>query len=110
MYQQIIGSLQYVANETRPDIAFIVNLATIVHMTALKRVLRYLKGMQDLALTYTRESTPALVAFSDTDWAGDTETRRSTSGNIFLMCGAAVTWASRKQASVTLSTATTIRC
>ena len=73
-------------------------------MTALKRVLRYLKGKQDLALTYMRETTPALVAFSDADWAGDTETRRSTSGSVFLMCGAAVTWASRKQASIALST------
>ena len=96
-YQQIIGSLQYVANGMRPDIAFIVNALsrynsapTELHMTALKRVLRYLKGKKDLALTYTRETTPALVAFSD--WAGDTETRRSTSGNVFLMCGAAVTW------------------
>ena len=62
-------------------------------MTALKRVLRYLKGTQDLALTYTRGTTPALVAFSDADWAGDMETRKSTSGNVFLMCGAAVTWA-----------------
>ena len=93
MYQQIIGSLQYVANGTRPDIAFIVNALsrynsapTELHMTALKRVLRYLKGTQDLALTYSRETTPALVAFSDADWAGDTETRKSTSGNVFLMC------------------------
>ena len=44
------------------------------------------------------------MAFSDADWAGDTETRKSTSGNVFLICGAAVTWASRKQASVALST------
>ena len=73
-------------------------------MTALKCVLRYLKGTLDLALTYTHETTPAFVAFSDADWAGDTETRRSTSRNVFLMCGAAVTWASRKQASVALST------
>ena len=99
MYQQIIGSLQYVANGTRPDIAFIVNALsrynsapTELHMTALKRVLRYLKGTQNLALTYSRETTPALVAFSDADWAGDTETRKSTSGNVFLMCCAAVTW------------------
>ena len=111
MYQQIIGGLQYVANGTRPDFAFIVNALsrynsapTELHMTALKRVLRYLKGTQDLALNYSRGTTPALVAFSDADWAGDTETRKSTSGNVFLMCGAAVTWANRKQASVTLST------
>ena len=83
----------------RPDIAFIVNALsrynsapTELHMTALTRVLRYLKGTQDLALTYSRETTPALVAFSNADWAGDTKTRKSTSGNVFLMCCAAVTW------------------
>ena len=89
IYQQIFGSLQYVAKGTRPDISFIVNALsrynsapTELHITDLKRVLRYLKGKQDLAQTYTRETTPALVAFSDADWVDDTETRRFSEGSL----------------------------
>ena len=73
-------------------------------MTAAKRILRYLKQAKDLNLTYVRNSPEAIVGYSDADWAGDVQDRRSTSGNVFLLGGGAITWSSRKQSSVALST------
>ena len=114
-YQSAIGSLMYLSLCTRPDIAFAVgNLAkfcgkpTKSHWTALKRVLRYLKGTVNYGILYRRQQTPQkseFVGFSDADWAGDVSDRRSTSGYVFCMCGGAISWRSKKQDSVALSTA-----
>ena len=111
LYQQIVGSLQYSAGGTRPDIAYAVstiakfcNQPTELHLTAAKRVLRYLKQTRDLSLTYVKDTPEAIIVYSDADWAGDVKDRRSTSGNVFLLGGAAITWSSRKQSSVALST------
>ena len=108
LYQKIVGSLQYAAGGTRPDIAYAVSTVakychqpSELHMTAAKRILRYLKQTKDLNLTYVRNS---IVGYSDADWAGDVQDRRSTSGNVFLLGGGAITWSSRKQSSVALST------
>ena len=110
LYQQIVGSLQYAAGGTRPDIAFAVssvakfcNKPTELHLTAAKRVLRYLKQTKDLSLTYVKNTPEAIIGYSDADWAGDVKDRRSTSGNVFLLGGAAITWSRRKQSSVALS-------
>ena len=73
-------------------------------MTAAKRVLRYLKQTRDLNLTYVKDSPEAIIGYSDADWAGDVQDRRSTSGNVFLLGGGAITLSSRKQSSVALST------
>ncbi len=75
------------------------------HLTAVKRILRYLKGTVNLALKYERSESGTLVGFSDADWAGDQDDRRSTTGNIFLLSEGAVSWLSKKQATVALSTA-----
>ena len=111
LYQQIVGSLQYAAGGTRPDIAYAVSTVvkychqpSELHMTAAKSILRYLKQTKDLNLTYVRDSPEAIVGYSDADWAGDVQDRRSTSGNMFLLGGGAITWSSRKQSSVALST------
>ena len=111
LFQQIVGSLQYAAGGTRPDIAYAVssvakfcNQPTELHLTAAKSVLRYLKQTRDLSLTYVKNTPEAIIGYSDADWAGDVKDRRSTSGNVFLLGGAAITWASKKQSSVALST------
>ena len=111
LYQQIVGSLQYAAGGTRPDIAYAVSTVakychqpSELHMTAAKRILRYLKQTKDLNLTYVRNSPEAIVGYSDADWAGDVQDKRSTFGNVFLLGGGAITWSSRKQSSVALST------
>ena len=98
LYQQIVGSLQYATGGTRPDIAYAVSTVakyshqpSELHMTAAKRILRYLKQTKDLNLTYAI-SPEAIVCYSDADWAGDVQDRRSTSGNVFLIGGGAITW------------------
>jgi len=111
-YQSMVGNLLYAAMATRPDIAQAVSVVSkfnanpsVSHLTAVKRVLRYLKGTVNLALKYNQTESRALVGFSDADWAGDQDDRRSTTGNVFLLGGGAVSWLSKKQSTVALSTA-----
>ena len=107
-YSQLVGSLMYAAICTRPDIAYSTStLAQFMsdpsptHWEAAKRVLRYLKGTKDLALTFGGELTD-LVGFTDADW-GSQAHRHSISGSVFMFCGGAISWSSRKQPLVALS-------
>ena len=109
LYQQIVRSLQNTAGGTRPDIAHVVKYVaryatdpSNVHMTAAKRILRYLKGIMDLALTYEYQENDRIVGYSDSDWAGDCDDRKSTSGNVFILSTGAIACTSRKQSSVAL--------
>eukprot|EP00170_Pyropia_yezoensis_P004656 contig_18961_g4669 len=109
-YQELVGALLHLATCTRPDISFVVgrlysfvSAPTVAHLAAAKRVLRYLKGTASMALTYGR-AVP-VVGYHDADFAGDTDTRRSTTGYVFTMHGAAISWLNKRQSSVTLSTA-----
>lgn len=111
-YQSIVGSLMYAATATRPDIPFAVGVLsrfcskpTTAHFTAAKRVLRYLKGTSGLALKFDKTVDGTLIGYSDADWAGDLDDRHSTSGNLFIMAGGTISWTSKKQATVSLSTA-----
>ena len=111
-YRSAVGSLMYLAVSTRPDIAFAVNnLARFnsnpqkEHWTALKRVLRYLKGTLNHGILYKQDGLDKCVGYSDADWAGDISDRKSTSGYIFMLSGGAISWSSRKQKCVALSTA-----
>jgi hypothetical protein len=110
-YQSMIGSLLYAANATRPDIAQAAGAVSRFntrpnesHLTAVKRIFRYLKGTVDLALKYERKEDAALIGYSDADWAGDQDDRHSTTGNLFVMSGSPVSWLSKKQPTVSLST------
>ena len=109
-YQKAIGSLTYAAICTRPDISAAVSALSSfmsnpseVHWTGVKRILRYLRGTSNYGLVYDGNNVNELVGFSDADWAGDVNTRRSTSGYVFRLGNATVTWASRKQATVAKS-------
>ena len=111
-YQSAVGSLLYLAVATRPDISFAVsNIAkfsaqpTKTHWVAVKRILRYLKGSVDYGLNFTHESTSECIGYSDADWGGDLDDRKSTSGYVFLISGGAVSWRSKKQSCIALSTA-----
>jgi hypothetical protein len=108
-YRQAVGSLVYLAMSTRPDISFALSKlsqflenTSMSHVMALKRVLRYLKGTKDYKLVFSR-SDGKLNGYTDSDWAGDTEDRRSTSGYIFTLGSAPVSWKKRKQPTVALS-------
>jgi transposase InsO family protein len=112
-YQSIIGSLMYAANGTRPDIAFAVNqLAKYSgnpdhsHQTALKRILRYIRGTTNQVLTYSGlgGAEPQFVGYSDADYANDQDDRKSTSGYAVMLCGGAISWASRRQPVLATST------
>ncbi|EFN65994.1 Retrovirus-related Pol polyprotein from transposon TNT 1-94, partial [Camponotus floridanus] len=108
-YRELVGALTYLASTTRPDISFAVsnlgqynNCFGANHWKAAKRVLRYLKGNIDVGLTFGSDSG-SIVGFADADW-GNTEDRRSFSGYIFMLNGGPVSWESRKQRTVALST------
>ena len=110
-YQSMVGSLLYASIATRPDIAQAVEAVskfnscpTEAHLTAVKQIFRYLKGSINLGIKYERSADNHLVGFSDADWAGDMDDRHSTTGNLFVMSGAAINWISKKQPVVALST------
>lgn len=113
-YQGIVGSLMYLAVASRPDLAFTVSIlskfnasANTEHMVAAKRALRYIRYTMDLGIQYTKaipSVNSALHGYSDADWAGDLEDRKSTTGYLFLVANGAVSWQARKQSIVALST------
>jgi hypothetical protein len=110
MYRQMIGSLMYLTN-TRPDICFAVNTLSqymveprSVHLIATKHVMRYLKGTIDYGLRYASDREISLQGFTDSDWAGSVADQKSTSGCCFSMGSTMISWFSRKQTSVALST------
>ena len=108
-YLAIVGSLMYAALGTRPDISYAVGLLSRFnsdpktrHLTAAKRVLRYLKKTKNLKLEY-KQTGEKLQGYVDSDW-GSEKNRKSVGGYIFSLGGAAVSWASKKQTLVALST------
>jgi len=85
-YRSLVGALQYLPL-TRPDICFDVNKVcqflhapTTVHWSAIKRILRYIQGSTSIGLTIRRSPSLVVSAFSDADWVGDVDDRRSTGG------------------------------
>ncbi len=114
-YQALVGSLLYAAVATRPDIAQAVSAVcrftaqpSLVHYNAAKRILRYLVGTKEFGLFYSAgnddNSQPLqLSGYSDADWAGDRDSRRSTTGHCFLLADGAVSWLSQRQPVVALS-------
>ena len=111
IYRQLIGSLNFLAITARPDIAFSVNkLAQFTskptqrHFKSLKRVVRYLMKTSDLALVYESREGIAVECYSDSDFASDKNSRKSTSGCITLINDSPVTWFSRKQKCIAQST------
>ena len=108
-YASLVGALMYVMTCTRPDISFsVIELTRFMrnpgpeHWTAAKRVLRYLKSTQLLGIRYHGNKTE-LSAYSDSDWASDTETRKSTTGYIMMICNGPISWQSKRQSVIALS-------
>ncbi|XP_066365373.1 uncharacterized mitochondrial protein AtMg00810-like [Miscanthus floridulus] len=110
-YRSLAGALQYLTF-TRPDIAFAVQQVCLFmhdprepHLAALKRILRYLRGTLSLGLTMRRSSPTELVVYTDADWAGCPDTRRSTSGYAVFLGDNLVSWSSKRQHTVSRSSA-----
>jgi hypothetical protein len=109
-YRAAIGSLMYLMVSTRPDLAAAVGLLSRFlqnpgeqHWMAVKKIFKYLQGSRKLGLKYERGEKVELTAYTDSDWAGDIDSRKSTSGYVVMMGGAAVSWKSKRQDSVALS-------
>jgi len=104
-YQSLVGALLYCATNTRPDIAYALgqlcramSCPTEDLLVAAHRVLLYLYYSRDLGLRYSASERP-IYGMSDSDW----DVRHSTSGYVFMLCEAAISWSSKRQTSVALS-------
>jgi hypothetical protein len=110
-YREAVGCLMYLAVVTRPDITFAVNYVsqflekpTNRHWQLVKRILRYLKGTPNLGILFKRTGSSKLEIYSDADFASDPITRKSVSGMISMFNGAPISWFSKRQQCVSLST------
>jgi hypothetical protein len=111
LYRQIIGSLMYLTN-TRPDICFTMNTLSQflvepkrVHLVAAKHAMRYLKGTMDYGLSYDGDHDFTLSGYIDANWVGSVADIKGTFRCCFSLGSAMISWQSRKQSSISLSTA-----
>lgn len=109
-YRELVGALTYLSVATRPDISYAVSYLGQFnscyrrsHWTAAKRVLRYLKGTADLGIVYSPVKD-CIKGYADADWAGCVDDRRSYTGFTFTFSEGPISWDSRKQRTVALST------
>lgn len=109
-YKELLGSLMYIMIGSRPDICYSVgyfsrfqDCATDKHFTHLLRVLKYLKTTINLKLLFSKNGND-LTGYSDADWANDKNDRKSISGYCFVLFGNLISWSSKKQSMVALST------
>ncbi|XP_073030772.1 secreted RxLR effector protein 161-like [Primulina eburnea] len=104
-YASAVGSLMYAQVYTRPDIAFVVGMLgryqsnpCLGHWKVVKKVMRYLEGTKDYILMFKRTENLEVIGYSHSYYAGCIDSRKSTSGYIFMLAGGAVSWRSAKQA------------
>ena len=110
MYRQLVGSLIYLTL-TRPDISYAVGVISRYmqnpkkpHLEAARRILRYVRGTIDYGLFYKKDQDCKIVGYCDADYAGDHDTRRSTTGYFFKIGSGTVSWCSKRQPAISLST------
>ena len=109
-YQNIVGALLYLALNTRPDISYAVGVLARFNTypnfracKALVRLLIYLRSTPEVGIQF-RNDDLNLFAYSDADWAGDLDTRRSTTGYIVYAAGGPIAWQSKLQSTIAVST------
>ncbi|XP_074371249.1 secreted RxLR effector protein 161-like [Apium graveolens] len=110
-HASVVESLMYAQVCTRPDITFIVGMLGrylsnpgMEQWKAVKRVLRYLKKTKDYILTYRKSDHLEIIGYSDSDFGGYKNERKSTSGYVYLLDGGAISWRSAKQTLIASST------
>ncbi|CAH9141381.1 unnamed protein product [Cuscuta epithymum] len=111
LYRRLAGALQYLTF-TRPDLSYAVQQVCLYmhdprvpHLDALKRILRYIKGTQHHGLHLRASATNQLLAYTDADWGGCPDTRRSTSGYCIFLGENLISWSSKRQAIISRSSA-----
>ena len=112
MFRQIVGSLRYLCN-SRPDICYSMSVIRKFmhdprkpHLIAAKRILRYVKGTMKYGLLFpygAKSEVNELIGYSYSDWCGDLTDRKSTSGYVFKFNDAAISWCTKKQPVIALS-------
>jgi len=109
-YQEAVGCRLYLVQGTRLDIAFAVgNVSRFnsnhgqAHWTAVKRIFRYLKGTINHSILFSRPNDLELHGFGDADWGSDVDTHRSCTGYVFLMGTGSISWLSKRQPTIALS-------
>ncbi|XP_071689318.1 secreted RxLR effector protein 161-like [Rutidosis leptorrhynchoides] len=109
-YASAVGSLMYAMMCTRLDICFVVGMVSryqsnpgLTHWKAVKRILRYLRGTSHYSLCYEGNDLQ-MRGYIDADWGRDMDERKSTSGFVFLLNKGAISWSSKKQSCISLST------
>jgi len=102
MYRQLVGTLIYLTL-TRPDICFLVSVMSRYmqnpkkpHLKAVRRILRYVKSTLNHGIMYKRGGECKLVGYCDSDYVGDHDTRRSTTGYVFMLDSGVVSWCSKR--------------
>ena len=109
-FRSMVGKILFAANTCRPDLAFAASTLSRFlkdprtnHLAAAKHVLRYIKGTLDVGLVFRGNARCQLVGYSDADWAGDKVDRKSVTGYVFMLAGCAITWKTKKQQTVAMS-------
>jgi Reverse transcriptase (RNA-dependent DNA polymerase) len=109
-YREAVGSIMYLMTGTRPDLASSIQLVSRfssnpgpLHWEMVKNIFRYIQKTKSMKLTFTRQGHVKVAGYCDADWESCIDTRRSTTGYVFTLGGGAVTWCSRRQKSVALS-------
>lgn len=110
-YAELVGSLLYLTVCTRPDLSQAVGALarymakpTVDHWNAAKGVLRYAAGTLDVGIVYKQDAADELTVYCDSDYAGDLDSRRSTTGYVFILNGGVISWNSKLQPTVAVST------
>ncbi|XP_043694120.1 secreted RxLR effector protein 161-like [Telopea speciosissima] len=110
-YSSAVGSLMYAMTCTHPDISYAVEMLCryvsnpgMDHWVAAKKVMHYVQGTKDYMLTYRAIDQLEVIDFSDSDYAGCLDSRKSTSDYVFLLAGGAISLKSKKQTCVSTST------
>ena len=110
-YASAVGSIMYAQVCTRPDLAYVTGVLGryqsnpgLDHWKAVKKVMRYLQGTKNYMLTYRKTDNLEIMGYSDADFAGCVDTKKSTSGYIFTLAGGAISWKSSKQSLTAPST------
>jgi len=103
-FKSLVGFLIYLTN-SRPNILRFIENPSRLHLAAAKRILRYLQRTKDHEILYKQQNENRLTGYSDSDWAGSYDDRKSTFGYVFYLVTNIISWCSKKHNSITLFSA-----